>query len=65
VVLYSERHNDYLVVKDDEPALLDYLATLIAKEYVVFNNPRATTGDLGEEMVRILVRIRRHLPRRR
>jgi anti-sigma regulatory factor (Ser/Thr protein kinase) len=65
VVLYSERHNDYLLVKDDEPALLDYLATLIAKEYVVFNNPRATTGDLGEEMVRMLVRIRRHLPRRR
>jgi hypothetical protein len=65
VVLYSERHNDYLVVKDDEPALLDYLATLIAKEYVVFNNPRATAGDLGEEMVRMLVRIRRHLPRRR
>lgn len=44
IVLYNERHNDYLVVKDDEPALLDYLATLIAKEYVVFNNPRATTG---------------------
>jgi Histidine kinase-, DNA gyrase B-, and HSP90-like ATPase len=65
VVLYSERHNDYLVVKDDEPALLDYLATLIAKEYVVFNNPRATAGDLGEEMVRMLVRLRRHLPRRR
>jgi hypothetical protein len=65
VVLYNERHADYLLVKDDEPALLDYLATLVAKEYVVFNNPRATSGDLAEEMVRMLVRVRRHLPRRR
>jgi hypothetical protein len=27
------------MVKDDEPALLDYLATLVAKEYVVYNTP--------------------------
>jgi hypothetical protein len=65
IVLYSERHPDYLLMRDDEPALLDYLATLVAKEYVVYNNPRATTEDLAEEMVRMLVRVRRHLPRRR
>ncbi len=64
-VLYNDRHADFLLVKDDEVALLDYLATLVAKEYVVYNNPRANTGDLGEEMVRMLVRVRRHLPRRR
>jgi hypothetical protein len=27
IVYYNERHADYLLVKDDEPALLDYLAT--------------------------------------
>ncbi len=33
-MLYNERHADYLLVKDDEPVLLDYLSTLVAKEYV-------------------------------
>lgn len=65
VVLYNDRHADYLLVKDDEPALLDYLAALVAKEYVVYNNPLASAVELGEEMVRMLVRVRRHLPRRR
>jgi hypothetical protein len=65
VVLYNDHHADYLLVKDDEASLLDYLATLVAKEYVVYNNPRATSEDLAEEMVRMLVRVRRHLPRRR
>ncbi|HET6691006.1 MAG TPA: ATP-binding protein [Miltoncostaeaceae bacterium] len=64
-VLYSEGHADYLAVKDDEAALLDYLATLVAKEYVVYNNPRAPSEDVAEELVRVLVRVRRHLPRRR
>ncbi len=65
VVLYNEAHPDYLLVKDDEHALLDYLATLVAKEYVVWNNPRSPASDVGEEMVRMLVRVRRHLSRRR
>lgn len=65
LVFYNEHHADYLLVKADEPSLLDYLATLVAKEYVVFNNPRASSEDVGEEMVRMLVRVRRHLPRRR
>jgi Histidine kinase-, DNA gyrase B-, and HSP90-like ATPase len=65
IVLYNDRHADYLQVKEDEAGLLDYLATLIAKEYVVYNNPRAGAADLAEEMVRVLVRVRRHLPRRR
>ena len=64
-VLYNDRHVDFLLVKDDESMLLDYLATLVAKEYVVFNNPRVTSNELAEEMVRMLVRVRRHLPRRR
>jgi hypothetical protein len=63
-VLYNERHADYLLVKDSDGVLVDYLATLVAKEYVVYNNPRAATEDLAEEMVRMLVRVRRHLPRR-
>jgi hypothetical protein len=65
VVFYSERHPDFLLVKDDEQSLLDYLATLVAKEYVVYNNPRAQPDDLAEDMVRMLVRVRRHLPKRR
>jgi hypothetical protein len=65
VVLYNDHHADYLLVKDDEGALLDYLATLIAKEYVLYNNPRANPDDLAEEMVRMMVRVRRHMPRRR
>jgi len=64
VVFYNERHPDYLLVKDDEALLLDYLATLVAKEYVLWNNPRAPGEELAEEMVRIVVRVRRHLPRR-
>jgi hypothetical protein len=64
IVLYNEQHADYLLVKDDEPALFDYLATLIAKEYVVYNNPRAQSDDLAEELVRMLTRVRRHLPAR-
>jgi hypothetical protein len=63
-VLYNEQHADFLLVKDDEPVLFDYLATLVAKEYVVYNNPRAASDELGEELVRMLVRVRRHLPSR-
>ena len=65
IVLYNDRHPDYLLVKADEVGLLDYLATLVAKEYVVYNNPRSSSDDLTEEMVRMLVRVRRHLPKRR
>jgi len=64
IVFYNEAHADYLLVKDSEAALLDYLATLVAKEYVVYNNPRAAPDELGEELVRMLVRVRRHIPRR-
>ncbi|MDQ3765754.1 MAG: ATP-binding protein [Actinomycetota bacterium] len=65
IVYYNDHHPDYILVKDDESSLLDYLATLVAKEYVVYNNPRAPSEELAEEMVRMLVRVRRHLPRRR
>ncbi len=65
IVYYNEGHADYLFVKTDEAALLDYLASLIAKEYVVYNNPRAQPEFLAEELVRMLVRVRRHLERRR
>ena len=63
-VLYNDQHADFLLVKDDEPALFDYLATLVAKEYVVYNNPRAEADELAEELVRMLIRVRRHLPAR-
>ncbi|MHB8719236.1 MAG: ATP-binding protein [Candidatus Dormibacteria bacterium] len=63
IVYFNDTHADYQMVKDNEPALVDYLTTLAAKEYVVYNNPRALPDDLGEEMVRMLVRLRRHLRR--
>lgn len=63
VVLFNDLHADYLLVKDNEVALLDYLTTLVAKEYVVYNNPRVRSDELGEEMVRMLVRLRRHMRR--
>ena len=65
IVFYNDRHADYLLVQQDESSLLDYLATLVAKEYVVYNNPRAGAEEVGEDLVRMLVRVRRHLPRRR
>ena len=65
VVFFNDVHGDYLMVKDSEAMLLDYLATLVAKEYVVYNNPRASSDEVGEELVRMLVRVRRHIPRRR
>ena len=65
IVFFNDAHGDYLMVKDSEGALLDYLATLVAKEYVVYNNPRASSDEVGEELVRMLVRVRRHIPNRR
>ncbi len=65
IVLFNDRHPDYLVAKDSESGLLDYLAMLVAKEYVVYNNPLASAEELAEEMVRMLVRVHRHLGRRR
>jgi len=64
VVFYNENHADFLMVKSDPQSLLDYLATLVAKEYVVYNNPRAAPDEFAEEMVRMLVRVRRHLPKK-
>ncbi len=63
VVFYNESHPDYLLVKDDEAGMIDYLATLVAKEYVVYNNPMAAPDELSEEMVRMLIRVRRQLQR--
>ena len=63
-MFFNDVHGDYLMVKDSDAMLLDYLATIVAKEYVVYNNPRAAPQELGEELVRMLVRVRRHIPRR-
>ena len=63
-MFFNDVHGDYLMVKDSETGLLDYLSALVAKEYVVYNNPRAGPQEVGEELVRMLVRVRRHIPRR-
>lgn len=65
VVYYNDQHTDYLLVKEDDGALLDYLSTLVAKELVVYNNARSSPDELAEEMVKVLVRVRRHMPRAR
>ena len=39
VVFFNDLHGDYLMVKDSEAMLLDYLATLVAKEYVRLQQP--------------------------
>ena len=62
-VLYNQSHPDFLLVRGDEMALLDYLSTLVAKEYVIYNHPRAAPEELAEELVRMLVRVRRQLLR--
>ncbi len=64
IVYINESHSDFLLVKESETMLLDYLSTLVAKEYVVYNNPRGDPKEIGEELVRMLVRVRRHTPRR-
>ena len=64
VVFFNDTHPDYLLVKDSEPMLLDYLTTLVTKEYVVYNNPRAEPQEIGGELIRMLVRVRRHIPKR-
>ncbi len=64
IVYFNESHPDYLMAKESEMMLLDYLSTLVAKEYVIYNNPRADPNEVGEELVRMLVRVRRHIPRR-
>lgn len=65
VVYYNASHPDYLLVKNDEGSLLEYLVQLVAKEFVVYNNPRASADAIGEDMVRMLVRLRRHIQRNR
>jgi hypothetical protein len=65
VVYFNDIHPDFILVKDHEPAVVDYLSTLVAKEYVVYNNPRTTSEELAEEMVRMLVRLRWHLSPKR
>jgi hypothetical protein len=36
-----------MMVKDSEAILLDYLATLVAMDCVVYHNPRASADELG------------------
>jgi hypothetical protein len=37
----------------------------VAKEYVLYSNARSAPDEFAEELVRMLVRVRRHMPRRR
>ena len=64
IIFYNDQHPDYLSVKSDPISKLHYLMTIIAKEYVLYNNPGASPLMVSEEMIRLMTRARKHLPAR-
>ena len=40
-----------LLVTDDDGLLLDFLATLVAKEYILYNKPRPPGAELDQQIV--------------
>lgn len=65
IVYYNEWHPDYILVKDDESSLLDYLAPPWWPRSTSTTTRVLLPRSLPEEMVRMLVRVRRHMPRHR
>ncbi len=62
-MLYNREHPDYLLAKDDDTTLLDYLSTLVAKE-LSSTTTRAPPAPSSGRRWFMLVRVRRYLPRR-
>lgn len=62
VILVNELHPDYRAARDDGSAHLHYLTWLTAKELALWQNPHSDAPATAEDMIRILVRARRHLP---
>jgi len=65
VIYINSAHEDYRRERADGTySFLNYIVLVTTKEYVVWNNPRADQVTIGEDMIRYLVRARRHLPKR-
>jgi hypothetical protein len=67
VIYINDAHEDYKRERAEGAsslAFLNYIVLVTTKEYVVWNNPRADQVTIGEDMIRYLVRARRHMPKR-
>jgi anti-sigma regulatory factor (Ser/Thr protein kinase) len=62
VIRVNELHPDYRAAREDGSAQLHYLTWLTAKELALWQNPHSDALATAEDMIRILVRARRHLP---
>ena len=62
VIQVNELHPDYRAAREDGTAQLHYLTWLTAKELALWQNPHSDALATAEDMIRILVRARRHLP---
>ena len=62
VILVNELHPDYRAAREEGSAHLHYLTWLTAKELALWQNPHSDALATAEDMIRILVRARRHLP---
>ncbi len=62
VIQVNELHPDYRAAREDGSAQLHYLTWLTAKELALWQNPHTDALATAEDMIRILVRARRHLP---
>lgn len=49
VILYNDRHGDYLSVKEDDGALLDYPGVLVAREWSSTTSPVLQRGPRGRD----------------
>lgn len=59
----DDMHPDYLAEKKNPLTQLNYVVLLTAKEYVLINNPRASDVTITEEMIKLLIRARRYMPK--
>lgn len=65
VIYINSAHEDYKRESaEGGSSILNYIVLVTTKEYVVWNNPRADQVTIGEDMIRYLVRARRHIPKR-
>ena len=65
VIYINSSHPDYKRERAEGiPSFLNYIVLVTTKEYVVWNNPGADQVTIGEDMIRYLVRARRHMPKR-
>ena len=65
VIYINSSHEDYKRERAEGVlSFLNYIVLVTTKEYVVWNNPHADQVTIGEDMIRYLVRARRHIPKR-